>query len=149
MKSPKKPHLDTARQTLRYVKGYHDTRRSSIKYVFKLGSRTISSCNKRQPTVSLSTREVEYRAAAGVAQESTWLKLLIEDWHQKIDYPIPFHCDNQSAIRLTENPMFHARTKHVEMHYHSIRENVLKEENEMQQIKTEDQVTDLFTKGLT
>ena len=149
MKSLKKPHLDVARQILRYVKEYHDTRRLSIKYVFKLGSSTISWCSKRQPIVSLSTREVEYRAAAGAAQESTWLKLLMEDWHQKIDYPIPLYYDNHFAIRLVENPVFHARTKHVEMHYHSIRENVLKEENEMQQINTEDQVTNLFTKGLT
>ena len=57
-------------------------------YVFKLGSGTISWCSKRQPTVSLSTTKVEYRVAAGAAQESTWLKLLREDLHQRIDYPI-------------------------------------------------------------
>ena len=67
MRSLKKPHLDAARQTLRYVKRYHDTRRSSIGYVFKLSSKIISWCNKRQPTVSLSTKEAEYRAAAGAA----------------------------------------------------------------------------------
>jgi len=58
------------------------------------------------------------------------------------------HCDNQSAIRLAENPVFRARTKLVEVHYHFIREKVLKEEIEMQQIKTDDQVADLFTKEL-
>ena len=105
MQSSKKPHLDAAQQTLRYVKGTinydpsykrsedyklaryrdadyagdHDTRKSIIGYVFKLGSRSIFLCNKRQLTVSLSTREAEYRAAAGEAQECTWLKLLIED----------------------------------------------------------------------
>ena len=72
----------------------------------------------------------------------------MEDWHQKIDYPIPLHCNNQSAIRLAENSMFHARTKHVEVHYHFIREKVLKEEIEIQQIKTDDQIADLFTIGL-
>ena len=122
----------------------HDTWRPTTGYVFKFGSGTISWCSKRQPTVSLSTTEAEY----GAAQENTWLKLLMEDWHQKIEYPIPLHCDNQFAIRLTENPMFRARTKHVEVHYHFIRENALKEEIEMQQIKTDDQVADLFTKGL-
>ena len=105
-------------------------------------------CRKRQPTVSLSIREIKYKAATGAAQESTLLKLLMEDWHQKIDYPILLHCDNQSVIRLAENSVFHARTKYVEVHYPFIREKVLKEEIEMQQIKTDDQVTDLFTKRL-
>ena len=127
MQSPKKPHLDAARRILRYVKGDHDTRRSITGYVFKLCSRTIFLCNKRQPTISLSTREAEYRAATEVAQENTWLKLLIEDWHQKNEYLIPLHCNNQSAILLAENSVFHARTKHVEVHYHFIREKVLKE----------------------
>ena len=116
--------------------------------MFKLSSRTIFWCRKRQPTVSLSIREAEYRAVTGVAQKSTWLKLLMEDWHQKIGYPIPLHCNNQSTIRLAENLVFHARTKHVEGHYHSSRDKVLKEEIGMQQIKKDDQVADLFTKWL-
>lgn len=175
MQSPKKCHLDSARRILRYVKGTidygllykrgencnlvgycdadyagdHDTRRSTTGYVFKLGSGTISWCSKRQPTVSLSTTEAEYRAAATAAQESTWLILLMKDLHQKVDYAVPLHCDNQSAVRLAENPVFHARTKHVEVHYHFLREKVLKEEIEMRQIKTDDQVADLFTKGLS
>lgn len=50
---------------------------------------------------------------------------------------------------MAENPGFHARTKYVEVHYHFIREKVLQEEIEMRQIKTDDQVTDLFTKSLS
>ena len=109
---------------LGYVKRYHDTRRSSTGYVLKLSSRTIFWCNKRQITVSLSTREAKYRAAAGAAQECTWLKLLMKDWHQKVDYSIPLQCDNQSVIRLVENSMFHCRTKHVEVHCHFIRDSL-------------------------
>ena len=157
MQSPKKPHLDAARRILRYVKGTidygllykrskycklvgycdadyvgdHDTRRSTTKNVFKFGSRTISWCSKRQPTVSLSSTKAKYRAAVGAVQKSTWLKLLMEDLHQKSDYPISLLCDNQSAIRLAENPVFHARTKHVEVHYHFIIEKVLQEEIEI------------------
>ena len=82
---------------------------------------TSSWCSKRQRTVSLLTREEEYRAMVVAAQESTWSKLLIEDWHQKIDYSIRFHCDNQSAICLAENLVFHIRTKHMEVHYDLIR----------------------------
>lgn len=55
--------------------------------------------------------------------------------------------DNQSAVRLAENPVFYARTKHVEIHYHFIREKVLQEETEMRQVKTDDQIADLFTKS--
>ena len=129
--------------------GDHDNRRSTTGYVFKLGSGTISWCSKRQPTVSLSTTEAEYRAAAMVAQESTWLIQLMNNLHQPVDYVIPLYCDNQSAIRLVENLVFHARMKHVEVHYHFLREKVQLEEIEMRQIKTNDQVADLFTKSLS
>ena len=84
--------------------------------MFKFGSETISWCSKRQPTVSLSTTEAKYRAAAGAIQESTWLKLLMEDLHQKIEYPISLHCDNQSAIRLAENCEIKARGGAVPFH---------------------------------
>jgi hypothetical protein len=175
MQQPKKPHLEVVQRILRYVKdtinyglfykkgdevkiigycdadyaGDHDTRRSTTGYIFKIGSGVVSWCSKRQPTVSLSTTEAEYRAAAMAAQESTWLKQLMKDLHQSTDSAVPLYCDNQSAIRLAENPVFHARTKHVEVHYHFLREKVLQEELEMHQVKSEDQVADLFTKGLS
>ena len=175
MQQPKKPHLEAVRRMLRYVKdtinygllykkgdevkivgycdadyaGDHDTRRSTTGYVFMLGSGVVSWCSKRQPTVSLSTTEAEYRAAAMAAQESTWLMQLMKDLHQCTDNAVPLYCDNQSAIRLAENPVFHARTKHVEVHYHFLREKVLREELIMHQVKSEDQVADLFTKGLS
>ncbi len=154
MQNPKKPHLEAVRRILRYVKntldhgimykkggdvklvgycdadyaGDHDTRRSTTGYLFMLGYGAVSWCSKRQPTVSLSTTEAEYRAAAMAAQESTWLKQLLENLHQRTEYVIPLYCDNLSAIRLAENPVFHARTKHVEVHYHFIREKILQEE---------------------
>ncbi|KAJ8759097.1 hypothetical protein K2173_004103 [Erythroxylum novogranatense] len=174
MQNPKKPHLDAVRRILRYVKntldygllykkgkdckivgycdadyaGDHDTSRSTTGYVFKLGFGAISWCSKRQPTVSLSTTEAEYRAATMAAQEIAWLIQLMKDLRQSIDYAIPLYCDNLSAVRLAENPVFHARTKHVEVHYHYIREKVLQGEIMLTHILTENQVADLFTKGL-
>ncbi|KAK3008223.1 hypothetical protein RJ639_015041 [Escallonia herrerae] len=88
--------------------GDHDTQRSTTGYIFTLGSGIVSWCSKRQPTVSLSTTEAEYRAAAMAAQESTWILQLLEDLHQPIEYPISLYCDNLLAIHLAENPVFHS-----------------------------------------
>ncbi|KAL0325093.1 UNVERIFIED_CONTAM: Retrovirus-related Pol polyprotein from transposon RE2 [Sesamum radiatum] len=105
----------------------HDTRRSTTGYVFMLGSGAVSWCSKRQPTVSLSTIEAEYWATAMAAPEITWLVQLLKDLHQPIEYGVPLYCNNLSAIRLAKNSVFHARTKHVEVHYHFIRAKDLKE----------------------
>lgn len=174
MQDPKKPHLEAVRRILRYVKGtldfgnlyrsdvdskvvgycdadyagVYDTRRSTTGYVFNLGSGATSWCSKRQPTISLSTTEAEYRAAAVAAQESIWLMKLMGDLQQPGEYSVELCCDNQSAIQLAENPVFHARTKHVEVHHHFIREKVLQGEIEMRAVNTDDQLADIFTKGL-
>jgi hypothetical protein len=174
MSKPKKPHLDAVRHILRYVKGtinfgilykktkecqmlcYCDadyagdygTRRSTTGYSFSLGSGAISWCSKRQPTVALSSTEAEYRSAAMAAQKSTWLKQLLKDLHQPTEYQVRIFCDNLSSVRLAENPVFHVRTKHIEVHYHYIREKVLEGEIEMVPTKTEDQTADILTKSL-
>ncbi|KAD4177986.1 hypothetical protein E3N88_26577 [Mikania micrantha] len=175
MQDPRKPHLIAIRRVLRYVKGtvsqgvmfkreinpmlmgYCDAdyagdlneRRSTTGYVFMYGSNSISWCSKRQPTVSLSTTEAEYRAAAMAAQECVWLIQLLNDMNQVVKYKVRLLCDNRSAIKLAENPVFHARTKHIEIHYHFIREKVLKGEIEMEWVDTKGQVADIFTKSLS
>ena len=116
--------------------------------MFKLGSGAASWCSKRQPTVSLSSTKVEYRASAMATHECAWLTQPLKDLHQLVDYGVKLSCDNQSAIRLAENPVFHARTKHVEVHYHFVQEKVLRGEIQLEQVKTDDQVADIFTKGL-
>ena len=82
------------------------------------------------------------------AQESTWLKQLMEDLHQLTDYQIRILCDNLSSIRLAKNPVFHARTKHIEVHNNYIRENVLEGEIEMVPTKTKEQFANIFIKSL-
>ncbi|WMV16745.1 hypothetical protein MTR67_010130 [Solanum verrucosum] len=116
--------------------------------MFSILDQPISWYSKRQPTVSLSTTEAEYRAGTMAAQESTWLKQLMKDLHHPSKDIVPLYCDNLSAIRLTKNPVFHAWMKHVEVHHHFLRENVLQGEIEMKQIKTKEQVADIFTKSL-
>jgi len=83
------------------------------------------------------------------AQESTWLKQLMEDLHQPTEYQVRiFFCDNLSSIRLAETPVFHARTKHIEVHYHYIREKVIEGEIIIVSTKTEEQTADILTKSL-
>ncbi|GJX59599.1 PLAC8 family protein [Tanacetum coccineum] len=132
----------------RQLVGDHDTRRSTSGYVCLLGSGAISWCSKRQPTVSLSTTEAEYRASTMTAQEITWIMLPLKELHQPTNYSVPLYCDNLSAIRLAENPIFYARTKHVEVHHHFIREKVLQGEINLKHVGTDGQVADLFTKGM-
>ena len=125
------------------------TRWSTTGYFFSLGTGTISWCSKRQPTVALSSTEAEYRSIAMAAQDSAWLKQLMEDLHQPTGYQVRiFFCDNLSSIRLAENHVFHARTKHIEVHYHYIREKVFEGEIIMVPTKTEEQIADILTKSL-
>ena len=65
-----------------------------------------------------------------------------------MDYPIPIACDNESTIKLVGNLVFHARTKHIEIHHHFVREKVLNQEIVLQKVRTSDQVADVFTKAL-
>lgn len=75
-----------------------------------------------QPTVSLSTTKNTGLSAAMAAQEFTWLTRLLENLHQEVERPVSLYC--LSAIKLAENPVFHARTKHVEVHYHRYRKKL-------------------------
>lgn len=81
-------------------------------------------------------------------QESVWRKRLIQDMGVTVDYLVPIACDNESTIKLAGNPMFHARTKHIEVQYHFVREKVLNQEIVLHQVRTNDQVADVFTKAL-
>ncbi len=67
---------------------------------------------------------------------------------QSVDAPIVIYCDNISSILLANNIVYHAKTKHIEVHYHFIREKVLTKEINLIHVNTEDQVADIFTKAL-
>ena len=156
--------MDAARSILRYVKstlnyglfyeagctlevhGYTDAdwagsvsdRRSTSGFMFSLGSAAISWSSKKQPTVALSSTEAEYRGAAMAACEVAWLHKLLYDMHQSIDGPVVIYCDNMSSIHLVNNPVYHARTKHIEVHYHYVREKVLLGLIDLVYVSTED-----------
>ncbi|KAJ7951749.1 Retrovirus-related Pol polyprotein from transposon TNT 1-94 [Quillaja saponaria] len=174
MENPQLSHWDAGRRILRYVKstvdygllykkngefllnGFVDSdwagdindRRSTTGYYFNMGSAAISWCSKKQPNVALSSAEAEYCASTVAAQECVWLKQLISNICRKVDYPIAMRCDNESAIKLASNLVFHARTKHIEVQHHFIQEKVLEQVIEIKNISTGDQIADVFTKAL-
>ncbi|MCO5598252.1 hypothetical protein L7F22_052344 [Adiantum nelumboides] len=124
-------------------------RRSTSGYVFSLGSATVSWSSKKQTTVALSSTEAEYRGAAMAAQcEVAWLCKLLHSFDYDVLHPITLFCDNMSSIQLANNPVFHARTKHIEVHYHYIKEKVLVQEIDLVYVDTHEQVADIFTKSL-
>jgi hypothetical protein len=118
--------------------GNVSNRRSTNGSMFSFGSGAISWSNKKQLTIALSSTEVEYRGAAIVACEVVWLQKLLSDLGQSVDAHVVIYCDNISSILLANNSVYHARTKHIEVHYHFIREKVLAKEIDLIHVSIED-----------
>jgi hypothetical protein len=130
--------------------GDPDTRRSTSGYVFNIGSGAISWSSKRQPTVALSTCEAEYVSQTEAAKEAIWLKTLLDQLNPEDSSPVAtiIYGDNQGAIALAKNPQFHARTKHIDIQHHFIRQKVDEGKIELQYVPTAKQVADGLTKAL-
>ncbi|XP_075666058.1 uncharacterized protein LOC142635884 [Castanea sativa] len=105
--------------------GCPDTRRSTSGYSIYLGNNLVSWSAKKQPTVSRSSCESEYRALALTAAELLWLMHLLRDLKVSLSQQPLLLCDNKSAIFLSSNPVSHKRAKHVELDYHFLRELVV------------------------
>jgi hypothetical protein len=116
--------------------------------MFSFGSGVVSWSNKKQPTIALSSTEVEYRGAAISACEVVWLQKLLLDLGQLMDSHVVIYCDNIKCILFTNNLVHHVRTKHIEVHYHFIREKVLAKEIDFIHVNIEDQVANIFSKAL-
>lgn len=99
--------------------GCHDTHRSTTGFCARLGNNVVSWCAKRQPTVSRSSTEAEYRALAQTACELTWVNYVLRDLRIPQPAPASLRCDNLSAVHLSANPGFHSKTKHMELDLHT------------------------------
>eukprot|EP00253_Pinus_taeda_P010100 PITA_10100 len=174
MERPKEAHWQAAKRILRYVKGTKkfgilytisecsdlvgytdsdwagsvDDRKSTFGYVFHMSSGAISWASKKQPIVTLSIAEVEYVAATTTTCQAVWMRRMLRSLGQKQVKRTVIYCDNNSAIALSKNSVFHKRTKHIETRFHYIRELVNNGEIVLVHCKTQEQVADILTKPL-
>ncbi|KAJ0580529.1 putative RNA-directed DNA polymerase [Helianthus annuus] len=171
---PREPHQEAALRVLRYLKttpgqgillpkagdlelstycdsdwlGCPYTRRSRTGYLLLLGGAPISWKSKKQSVVSRSSAEAEYRAMATTVSEVLWVRFLLKELDEPPSKPTTLYCDNQAARHIANNPVFHERTKHVEMDCYFVRERVESGEILPMHIATRSQIADLFTKAL-
>jgi hypothetical protein len=126
-----------------------EDRRSTTGFVFMMGGGATSWSSKRQPTIALSTTEAEYMASTQATKEAIWMtKLMKELGYMKEKKVMVIRCDNQGAISLTKNPTQHARTKHIDVQHHFVRERVENGEVTFEYCSTEEMVADVLTKAL-
>ncbi|KAG8480092.1 hypothetical protein CXB51_025341 [Gossypium anomalum] len=143
------------RRTRDEVIGYIDVdfardlnrRRSLTSYVFTIGGCAISWKVTLQTIVALSTIEAEYMAITEASKEVIWLKGLFSKLNKDLQISIVF-CDNQSAIFLIKDQMFHERTKHIDVRYHFVRDIIAHGDIIMSKISTHENPTDMMTKSL-
>lgn len=172
---PRSPHLKAVHHLLRYLKrtpgqgmffpktdsiqlkafsdadwgSCTDSRKSTTGFCIFLGDAMISWKAKKQSTVSRSSAEAEYRAMAVTTSELIWLHQLLLDFSCNITAPTLLFCDNQAALHIASNPMFHERTKHIDIDCHFVREQVHNDFIKLMSVRSQHQLADLFTKPLS
>lgn len=124
------------------------TRKSVTGFCVFLGNSLISWKSKKQATLSKSSAEAEYRSLASTTCEVIWLSNLLHSVGLKNLLHVDIFCDNNAAIQIAANPVFHERTKHFELDVHLVREKVASGVIKTVKIHTNLQVADIFTKCL-
>ncbi|GJZ93660.1 ribonuclease H-like domain-containing protein [Tanacetum coccineum] len=174
MHDPREPHFSALKRILRYVQGtldyglqlfssttdsliaYSDadwagcptTRRSTSGYCVFLGNNLLSWSSKRQPTLSRSSAEAEYRGVANAVAETCWIRNLLRELHTPLSSATIVYCDNVSAVYLSSNLVQHQRTKHIEIDIHFVRDLVATGQVCVLHVPSRFQYANIFTKGL-
>ncbi|XP_035844135.1 secreted RxLR effector protein 161-like [Helianthus annuus] len=172
MEKPKLCHLQALKQVLRYVKGtvgfglkyrrggdgkllgYSDSGhglddgRSTTGIVFYHSNNLITWASQKQRTVALSSCEAEFMAATSATCQALWLRNLLSDLTGEAPQQVKLLVDNESAIALMKNPVFHGRSKHIDTKYHFIRECIERGQIQVQHVSGELQKADTLTKAL-
>ncbi|UYV77122.1 hypothetical protein LAZ67_14003359 [Cordylochernes scorpioides] len=125
-----------------------DSRKSTTGYAFMMNGGTVSWASQRQPIIALSTTESEYIAACSAAKELIWIRRLLQGIGCDITKETELYIDNQAAIKLVENPVFHKRTKHIDVRYHFIRSKHEEGELKVHHVCSSEQLADIITKPL-
>ncbi|PKU78515.1 Retrovirus-related Pol polyprotein from transposon TNT 1-94 [Dendrobium catenatum] len=128
--------------------GDPESRKSTSGFCSFLGDTLVSWTVKKQQTVARSSTESEYRALAALTANVIWIRKLLTELGVPQSQPTNIYCDNMSAIALANNPVFHARTKHIEIDQRFIRDHIQNKNICISPISTTDQIADIFTKSL-
>ena len=166
---PRRVHLIAAKHVMRYLKGTIDfglyyrlygytdvdwvgsvsNRKSTLGRCFCLGSTMISWFSRKQSSVDLSIVEAEYIATCYASCEAIWLRKLMSGlFNLELDTTVIL-CDNQSCIKMTENPVFHDRSKQIEIRYFYLRDMTQKGAIKLQYVSTDEHVADVLMKLLS
>jgi len=117
-------------------------------YISYFGSAPISWSSWKQPTVALSTMEAEYMALAKATCKAIWLRKLSSELGIPTNSPTTIFIDNQSAMHFAENPVFHGRSKHIDIRHHFVHERLASNEVILNHCASKENVADMFTKPL-
>jgi hypothetical protein len=174
MERPTEMHLQAVKRILRYLRGttefgiiyrkgdegqlraYADSdyagdvddRKSTSGFVFMLGTGVVSWSSKKQPVVTLSTTEAEFIAVASCACQGVWLRRILGNIGLEQVTNTVIYCDNNSAIKLSKNPVLHGRSKHIDVRFHFLRDLTRDGVVELVYYNTQEQIADIMTKPL-
>ncbi|GJX87579.1 hypothetical protein Tco_0339593 [Tanacetum coccineum] len=129
-----------------YAGDYVDRKSTSDVCTF-MGCCLTSWFSKKQTALAISTTEAECVSAGKACQQALWMKQALVDYDIKLD-DIPVLCDNKGAIDLSKNHVLHSRTKHIEIRYHFLRDNVQKGNITIEKVASKDNIADILTKPL-
>lgn len=170
--NPGDVHWEAAKRVLRYLSGTrdltltygeerydltgytdadgasHEHRHAVSGYAFLIDGGAVSWQSRKQEIVTLSTAEAEYVATTHAAKEAIWLRRLIFELFTITPSPTTLHCNNQAAIKLAIEDNYHARTKHIDIRFHFIRQVIADNTLTLTYCPTDDMAADIFTKSL-